>query len=234
MVVELPKDPALYPDILRSLKCFNTLQLTEEDLEKGKMYAEQRKRQEFEVGAGNIDDFLKGLDMEITIHDANQFNTPRISQLTQKTNQFNLTTRRYLEEDIEKFAKSDDYLVWCVNVKDKFGDNGITGVVIVKKNAKEKTWLIDTFLLSCRVLGRRVEDTLMDLIFKEAKKVGITKVIGEFLPTKKNAPAKDFLKNSNFRLVKESPEQQLWEFVIGKDQFESPKFIKVKRGAANS
>jgi FkbH-like protein len=238
MVVELPKDPASYPDILRNLKCFNTLQLTEEDLEKGKMYAEQRKRQEFEATAGDIDDFLKGLEMEISIQDANQFNTPRISQLTQKTNQFNLTTRRYLEEEIEKFSKDGSHLVWCINVKDKFGDNGITGVVIVKKNeqnaaeknAQEKTWLIDTFLLSCRVLGRRVEDTLMDLIIRDAKKAGVSKIIGEFLPTKKNAPAKDFLKNSNFKLVKDSPEQQLWEFDVVKGEFDSPKFIKVSRG----
>jgi len=224
LVVELPDDPALYLKTIMEVNDFNILQITEEDKEKGRMYAEQRKRTELHKTATDITEYLKNLKMVVTVEKASSFNIPRISQLTQKTNQFNMATRRYLEEDIKKFSESDNFLVASIKVEDKFGDNGITGAAIVEK--KEGEWRIDTFLLSCRVIGRRVEETLLAYILNEAKKENAKLLVGEFIPTKKNAPAKDFYKNNNFKLANGTKELQKWEFDVAKE-YPYPDFIEV-------
>ncbi|MBC8385268.1 MAG: hypothetical protein H8E57_07095, partial [Candidatus Cloacimonetes bacterium] len=120
------------------------------------MYVEQQKRSEFKSKISDLDDFLKQLEIKITMKNANVSTISRISQLTLKTNQFNLSTKRYHENEIQKFTQDNHYLVKCIQVEDKFGDNGITGVYIVKKDS-QKEWIIDTFLLSCCVMGREVE-----------------------------------------------------------------------------
>ncbi|MBI3034744.1 HAD-IIIC family phosphatase [Candidatus Woesearchaeota archaeon] len=224
LVVDLPDDPSLYLKTLIGINDFNTLQITAEDREKGKMYAEHRKRKEFQKAATDITEYLEGLGSVVTIEKANSFNNQRISQLTQKTNQFNMTARRYMNEDIRQFSKNDKFLVVSVRVEDKFGDNGITGAAIVEKSSSQ--WRIDTFLLSCRVIGRRIEESLLAYIVKEAKKAKAKTLIGEFLPTKKNIPAKGFYKNNGFRLMKTDNEKEEWAYDLGKE-YASPGFIKV-------
>ena len=187
------------------------------------MYAEQRKRTELHKTATDITEYLKNLNMVVTVEKASSFNIPRISQMTQKTNQFNMTTRRYLEEDIKKFSENSNFLIASIKVEDKFGDNGITGAAIVEKKVDE--WRIDTFLLSCRVIGRRVEETLLAYILEEARKENAKALVGEFIPTKKNAPAKDFYKNNSFKLTNETEELQSWEFDAAKE-YPYPDFIK--------
>ncbi len=223
-VVELPDDPALYLKTLMEIDDFNSLQLTEEDKRRGKMYAEQRKRLEFQKVSTDITDYLRALETVVTIERASTFNIPRISQLTQKTNQFNTTTRRYLEEDVKRMANSDRFLVFSAKVEDKFGDNGITGAAIVEKAADK--WRIDTFLLSCRVIGRKVEETLIAYIVNQAKRDSAKEVIGEFIPTKKNAPAKDFYRSSGFTLVGKDGDKETWQYDLGKG-YEFPEFIKL-------
>ncbi len=224
LVVDLPEDTSLYLKALMEINDFNTLQITPEDRRKGQMYAEQRKRRDFQKVATDIIEYLKRLGLVVTIEKANPFNIPRISQLTQKTNQFNMTTRRYLEEKIKRFVRNDNFLVVSVKVEDKFGDNGITGVAIIEKGVNK--WRVDTFLLSCRVIGRRVEETLIAYILEEAKKEKANILIGEFIPTKKNIPAKGFYKNNGFKLVKKDNKTETWEYDIMKD-YKFPDFIKV-------
>ncbi len=223
LVVDLPEDPCLYLKTLMGIKDFNTLQITEEDGKKGSIYVEQRKRSEFKKTVTDITDYLKGLEMVVTIETANSFNIPRISQLTQKTNQFNMTTRRYQEEDIRRFSNSN-FLVLSVKVEDKFGDNGITGAAIIEKG-KDK-WRIDTFLLSCRVIGRKVEETLLAYIITKAKKAKAMVLSGEFIPTRKNAPARDFYKNNGFKLVKADKGSELWGYDLART-YGGCQFIKV-------
>ena len=122
---------------------------------------------------------------------------PRISQLTLKTNQFNLTTKRYQEEDIKNFSQDNKKIVGCAQIEDKFGDNGITSAYIIKKDNDEE-WSIDTFLLSCRVIGRGVEEGILDYIINEARKNNVKRIIGNFIPTKKNKPSESFLPNFGF------------------------------------
>jgi FkbH-like protein len=224
LVIDLPEDPALYPTTLMGINDFNTFSITDEDKNKGMMYSGQRKRKELEKTATDITEYLKGLEMVVTIEKANTFNIPRIAQLTQKTNQFNMTTKRYQEEDIKKFSKDKNFIVLSIKVEDKFGDNGITGAALVRK-AKDQ-WEIDTFLLSCRVIGRKVEETLLAYIIGKAKKEKAKLLTGEFIPTKKNIPGKDFYKNNNFSFLRKEGEKEFWAYDLKKG-YVQPKFIKV-------
>ena len=199
MTVDLPEDPALYAQTLMSLNDFNTFSITEEDKKRGRMYIEEKKRSQLENSVSNLDDFLSQLGIKIKIRRADKFTIPRISQLVLKTNQFNLTTKRFQEEDILKFSQDKNMLVGCAQTADKFGDNGITGVFIVQKSPDFSEWSIETFLLSCRVMGRSIEYGIMQYILNEARKEGIKKVRGQYIPTKKNKPCESFLPNSGFK-----------------------------------
>ncbi|WKT58313.1 HAD-IIIC family phosphatase [Candidatus Nitrosotenuis chungbukensis] len=154
LTVDLPQDPSQYAQTIKKMNEFSVLSITDEDAQRGKMYLEQRKRSDLEQSAPDLESFLKNLDLKVLIKNANEFTIPRISQLTLKTNQFNLTTKRYQESDIKKLSEDDRYVVGCAQVTDKFGDNGITGVFIVRKE-NPKEWFIDTFLLSSQSHGKR-------------------------------------------------------------------------------
>jgi FkbH-like protein len=206
LVVDLPKDSSQYPQIITEMKEFDVLKITEEDTKRSDMYLGQKKRKEFENKVGDFNEFLKNMNIEVHVKKANSFSIPRISQLTLKTNQFNLTTRRYQEEEISKFSTSDDKIVECVQVSDRFGDNGTTGMYIVEKKNDEE-WIIDTFLLSCRIIGRGVEDCMMNQIIKKAKLSGVKRIKGEFIPTTKNKPAENFYEKSGFK-----KEKDFWVF----------------------
>jgi FkbH-like protein len=209
--VDLPDDPSLYASTLMQINDFNTLVMTNEDRNRGEMYRQEHKRTELKRSSSNLEDFLKQLEIRVTMKKANNFTIPRIAQLTLKTNQFNLTTRRYQEEDVETLAQDHTKLIGCAQTQDKFGDNGITGVYIVNKNHVDKEWFIDTFLLSCRVMGRGIEDAMMGYILSKAKEEGVTKVKAEFIPTKKNKPCEQLLPNFGF---KKEGEQWVYSYSV--------------------
>lgn len=220
LTVELPNDPSQFSSILKDLNDFNVLQITEEDIKRGKMYAQQRERKELEKSISSLDDFLEQLDIHVKMKKSNEFLIPRISQLTLKTNQFNLTTKRYQEEEIRNFTNNDKFIVGCAQVLDKFGDSGITGVYIINK--QEKVWFIDTFLLSCRVMGRGIENGIMSQIIIDAKNSGIEEILATFSPTQKNKPAKNFL--SDFGFKKEGAN---WIYKLN-NEIKLPKHLKVE------
>jgi len=199
-VVDLPPDPANYTQTLLSMNIFDVQKITEEDVNRGKMYLQQRKRSELKNEIGNFQEFLKQLNIRVKIKKADDFTIPRISQLTLKTNQFNLTTHRYQEEDIRNFSKTPNKIVGCAQVEDKFGDNGITGVYIVNKDSSNE-WTIDTFLLSCRIIGRGVEEGILNHIIEKARKEGVKKIKAQYIPTKKNKPTENFLPSYGFKKV---------------------------------
>ena len=218
--VNLSKDPSQYSIILQNLKEFDTLKITKEDSERNQMYLEQQNRKELQNNIVDLDDFLKQLELKVSLKLANEFTIPRISQLTMKTNQFNLTTKRYQEEDIEKLAKDKDFFVGCAQVVDKFGDNGITSVYIINKQNK-KEWIIDTFLLSCRVMGREIEKAILAHIISDAKNNDVDKIYANYIPTQKNKPIENFLSNCGFKHENDS-----W-VIIPKDDFKLPDCIKL-------
>ena len=198
LTIELPSDPSLYARTLMELNEFNVLKITDEDKKRGEMYLQQKERIEFQKSSINFEEYLKQLKIKIHIKKADKFTIPRISQLTLKTNQFNLTTKRYQEEEIIRFSKDTKKIVGCARIEDKFGDYGITGAFIVNKDDPEE-WIIDTFLLSCRVIGRGIEEGILDYIINDAKKNNVKRLIGNFIPTKKNKPAEDLLPNFGFK-----------------------------------
>ena len=199
---------------------FNVLKITNEDKTRNKMYLEQRKRSELKTQVGNLEEFLKQMNISVHIKNADNFTIPRISQLTLKTNQFNLTTRRYQEQDIRKFSQNSEKIVGCAQIQDKFGDNGITGAYIVNKD-NEQQWTIDTFLLSCRVIGRGIEDGILCHIIEKARKDGISQVRGEYIKTQKNQPAENFFENFGFK-----KEGDFWVFDT-KNQFKKPEHLVI-------
>jgi FkbH-like protein len=221
----LPGDPAQYVDVLKNMDDFNTFQLTEEDMEKSSQYYYQKKRTEMKKNFYSIDDYLKALKMEIEFYIDDYGNIPRVSQMTQKTNQFNLTTRRYFEEDIRKFMDSHNYKVISFRVKDKFSDNGIVAAVII--NTSQNIWSIDSFLMSCRVIGRRIEDIIIKMIIDMAKENGVKFIKGEFIPTAKNKLVEELYDRYGF--VKEHEESGIRKYTydFSKD-IDYPEYIDVK------
>lgn len=220
LTVELPKDPAQYVKTLQNMKEFNTLNITDEDIKRGVMYLQQQKRKEFENSAPDLEGFLRNLNTIVSILPADKFTIPRISQLTLKTNQFNLTTKRYQEEEIQRFSKDNKILVGCAQVEDKFGDNGITSVFIIK-NDKPQEWVLDTFLLSCRVMGREIEKGILDYIIKKAKENKIKRIKAEYIPTQKNKPIENFLPNCGFK-----KEGNYWIYNCD-EEFKVPDFLVI-------
>ena len=223
LVVDLPSSPYLYRQTVQELNDFNTLSLTEEDKKRGEMYYASRMRSELQKSAPSLEGFLKSLETKAIIGHANTFSLPRITSLVNKTNQFNLTTRRYAANEIEKMAtERNKYNIYTMQVTDKFGDEGIVGAAIVKK--EPKTWIIDSFLMSCRVIGRKLETALLANVVADARKNGVSKIIGEYIPTKKNEPAKTFYYDHGFTKQREHE----WILDLTKSTVNMPTTVEIK------
>ena len=202
-VVDVPKDTSLYAKTLRTLPLFNSFQLTNEDMKKGQIYAAQRQRKTHESSFTNIDDFLSSLEMEVECENANEFTINRISQLVMKTNQFNLTSKRYSDNEIKKMAFDDNYIIRTFSVINKFGDNGLIGLYIIKK-ISTKEWIIDSFLLSCRIMGRNMENLMLNDILQLAQQENIEKIEGEYIKSPKNSVTKDLYTKYGFRSISDT------------------------------
>ena len=195
-VVEVPADTSRYADTLKNIVEFEFLKITDEDIKRNLMYKGNQKRIELRQQFKNIDDYLASLKIKVVIEYANKFSIPRIAQLTQKTNQFNMTTKRYSQTDIENMVKSENYFVLSCQVLDKFGDNGISGVCIIKM--ENTCAYFDTFLLSCRVLGRNVEYAYIHKIISLLRGKSIDHIYALFIRTEKNKANEKFYAQAGF------------------------------------
>ena len=184
-VPELPEDPGKYLEYLYSLNLFETASYSQADKDRTKQYQVEAKRVSLAKTFTNEADFLKSLDMVSTVSGFTKFNTPRVAQLSQRSNQFNLRTIRYTEADITSMAENSDVIDLSFTLEDKFGDNGLIAVVIMKKQDDE-TLFVDTWFMSCRVLKRGMENFTLNTMVECAKKRGYKRIIGEYLPTPKN------------------------------------------------
>lgn len=233
LTVELPTDPAYYRDALLELDVFDTLALTEEDRRRNQLYAEQKARRDFEAAQetsfGSLEAYLAELQIAIEIDLANDQTLPRIAQLTNKTNQFNLTTRRYTEAQIGEM-QAGGAQVYGARVTDRFGDNGLVGVAIVMPQTETSgTWDIDTLLLSCRVMGRGVETALLAFLADQARQSGIDRLRGWYLPTAKNSPVKDCYQRHGFSMVERRLDgAELWELVLSERAVAAPSWLVVR------
>ena len=220
-VPELPEDSMYFVDFLKSLDAFNFHSLTDDDFKRNESYATNRQRKKLEETFTDTTSYLKSLEMQVIIREMDDFSFPRIVQLIQKTNQFNLTTRRYTEAEVRKFAADPKYKILQMTVKDKFGDYGIVAVAILKFN--DSKLYIDTFLMSCRVLGRNVETALLSYITKLAEGENFFLIEGEILPTEKNEPCRDLYVKHGFSAKGNS----FWELNLKEKKIQSPEFIKL-------
>ena len=197
-VPDFPEQPYELPEFVKSLveKYFRVYSVTEEDKNKADQYKANAQRAQAQKSFVDFESFLKSLDMRLTIAEADEFTIPRIAQMTQKTNQFNLTTKRYSEDDIRRFLEQG-WKIWTLSVADRFGDSGITGLVIVNGDH------IDSFLLSCRILGKGIEKAFMKELLTLLKEQGLVTVKAEYIPTAKNGQVKEFYEKCGFACLAE-------------------------------
>ena len=184
-VPELPEDPAEYLEYLYSLNLFETASYSNLDKDRTKQYQVEARRVSLSKTFTNEADFLKSLNMVSVVSGFTRFNIPRVAQLSQRSNQFNLRTVRYTDADIEALANDPTVIDLSFTLEDKFGDNGLIAVVIMKPLDRE-TLFVDTWFMSCRVLKRGMENFTLNTMVEKAKAGGYKKIIGEYLPTPKN------------------------------------------------
>ena len=198
-VPDFPLQPYELPMFFKKLvkDYFKVYSITDEDKKKTEQYKANSARAQAQLAFEDFEAFLESLDIQMTIESANEFNIPRIAQMTQKTNQFNLTTKRYTDADIKGFL-SDGWKIWCISIADRFGDNGISGAIMVNGDT------IDTLLLSCRILGKGIEKAFLKKILFLLKENGVEFVRADYLPTAKNEQVANFYDNCNFQCVKEA------------------------------
>jgi FkbH-like protein len=228
--LQVPSAVYEYPDYLLShvYKYFN-LSPTTEDTQKTALYKQQVQREIIRSKYATIDGYLSSLKIVITIFEDEHSLIPRIAQLTQKTNQFNLTTRRYTENQILNFMESKDDYVFAVAVKDKFGDSGVTATVIIKTDPQNrKNVFIDTFLMSCRILGRNIEYALMDYIMKWMTEKLLLTVNTEFISTKKNGQVNRFYDDLGFNILHENESNKQYFIMLSDYQMKKVEYIKLE------
>lgn len=202
-VPELPEDPGDYLEYLYSLNLFETASYSSGDKDRTKQYQTEAKRVQAAQKFTNEADFLKSLNMVSVVEGFTSFNTPRVAQLSQRSNQFNLRTVRYTDGEIVALGISDKHACFSFTLEDKFGDNGLICVIIMEKR-DEKTLFIDTWFMSCRVLKRSMENFTLNAIVAWAKENGFERIIGEYIPTLKNGMVKDHYPNLGFSPISEN------------------------------
>jgi FkbH-like protein len=222
-VPDLPDDPAEYLTYLRSCNLFETASFTPEDEQRTRQYQEEAQRAIVQQQYINEDEFLSSLNMQSIVKPFDKFSIPRVSQLTQRSNQFNLRTVRYTEEEISAIAGSGDYITFDFTLEDKYGDYGLISVIILKKQTD--SLFIDTWIMSCRILKRGMEKFVLNQVVKQAHKIGVKQLIGEYLPTAKNGMVKEHYRELGF--TKCEGENNLW-FLNVESYSEYPIFIAVK------
>ena len=224
-VPELPQDPGEYLEYLYSLNLFETASYSQADKDRTKQYQVEAQRVSLQKTFSNEADFLKSLDMTSVVSGFNKFNTPRVAQLSQRSNQFNLRTVRYTEADIEALGQDPDVIDLSFTLEDKFGDNGLIAVIIMKKQ-DEETLFIDTWFMSCRVLKRGMEDFTLNTMVEAAREKGYKRIIGEYLPTQKNKMVENHYPSLGFQKLEGTPTAQ---YVLDVEQYQPREnYIKTK------
>ncbi|MBV8817279.1 MAG: HAD family hydrolase [Acidobacteriaceae bacterium] len=204
-VPEMPDDPALYTTTLSAAGYFEALAFSDEDAKRADFYAQNRRRASLQKSVTDLESYLASLQMEISFRPFDAANRARIVQLINKSNQFNLTTRRYTEPAVQAMEDLPGVFTMQVRLRDSFGDNGVISLIICK-TVSETEWEIDTWVMSCRVLGRRVEDMVLREIVAHAREAGIQHLLGCYLPTERNALVKDHYAKLGFKPDSDLPQ----------------------------
>lgn len=222
-VIAVPEDPLGLAPALAASPVFERLSLSDEDRQRGRFYAQERERTEHRASLTSVEDYYRSLQMILNVFQPEAGQIPRVAQLTQRTNQFNMTTRRYSEQEMANLMADPQVLVYAASCTDRFGDNGIIGVIIARLDGEVAE--IDTLLLSCRVIGRTIEMAFLAAVGQAAKTRGARQLVGRFLPTAKNAPAKEFYQQNGFTCTEQSDKGSTWKAKIEADLPVIPEWI---------
>lgn len=206
-VPELPEDPAEYLEYLYGQNLFETASYDQADAERTRQYQNEAQRAGAQQAFTRESDFLASLHMKSKVEELNAFNLPRIAQLSQRSNQFNLRTQRYTEQDLLRLRDTPDTRILSFTLTDTFGDNGLIAVIVLKNRGKEA--FIENWFMSCRVLKRGMEQFCLNVLVEVAKSGGIKTLVGEYLPTQKNVLVKDHYSQLGF-----SPDQSQWKLDV--------------------
>jgi FkbH-like protein len=221
-IIDFPKDVAKLPELLKNLPYFESIEITEEDKKRSSMYKQETERKTFEQDFTNLKNYLYKLGTKIKISKNDLKNIQRIAQLINKTNQFNLRTKRYSVEEVKNLMKSKDTLVFSVEVWDKFGELGLTGIIIYKLISGE--YFIDNFLMSCRVLSRDIE---LKFLNETLKQLDANIINSEYIPTKKNIIVKDLYEKMGFEKISEKQGEKKYKVKTENLKFNKLDYIKV-------
>ena len=226
LTLQVPAAIYDYPNqLLKLVNRYFYLSGNSVDIAKTKQYKEQSLRNEEKEKYQSLEDYLASIEIEISIIENDLSQIPRIAQITQKTNQFNLTTKRYTENQIEVFMNNANDKIYSVFVKDKFGDSGLTAAIIVNENAK--TVYIDSFVMSCRIMGRNIEKAIMNFLISKYKQIDIKEVTAAFFPTIKNKPVLNFYEESNFSIEKEENGNKYYKLLVDEYVPHNVEYIKI-------
>lgn len=202
-VVEMPTDPLLYAAALRGVALLDQPRILSEDRDRAAMYKQDEERQKQMEGASTTGDFLTGLDMKAEVGVVDEKTFARVHQLIHKTNQFNLTTRRHEAATLQSMVDSDKHVVAWLRLEDRYGDMGLVCVGIASE-VSSGTWEVDTFLMSCRVMGRRVEEAFIAFLSEQAAKKGAARLVGLYKATAKNHIVRDLFPKFGFSEIERS------------------------------
>ena len=224
-VPEIGNKIELFKNFIDRNNYFEIISLSKEDLERAKYYQDNQNREKEQQNYSNYNDYLKSLEMIAEINEAKEIYLERIYQLINKTNQFNLTTKRYTKSEVDEVYKDSNQILLYGKLKDKFGDNGLISIIIAEQ--KGKILEIPLWLMSCRVLKRDMEIAMLNEVVNLAKERGIEKILGTYIPSKKNSMVKDHYKNLGFKFEKE--ENDIFTWVLEVKDYQ-PKECMIEKG----
>lgn len=229
-VPELPEDPAFYARCIADAGYFEALSVTAEDTGRTKLYQANLEREVLQASATDLKGYLASLKMELWVKSFDRMDLKRIVQLINKTNQFNLTTRRYTEEEVAALIDAPDAIGLHFRLTDSLGDNGIVSIIIARSDKKDTKMTIDTWLMSCRVLGRQVESACMNVVAERAQNLGVAEIVGEYIATAKNGMVKEHYKKLGFLPVpKGASAGSVWRLELA-NYVPSETFITIREG----
>lgn len=231
-VPELPEAPELYARCIADAGYFEAISFTADDAKRNEQYVANRERRQLQASATDMETFLRELQMTLTVSRFQPADLARVTQLINKTNQFNLTTRRYTEAEVRAMMEDPSVLTYAGRLVDRFGDNGLTSIVIgrVVPDDSAKAIELDTWLMSCRVLGRRVEHAMLSVVAQDADAIGAAKLIGRYRPTPKNGLVKEHYPNLGFAPVEAGTSddgETVWMLPLGSNHVPPVDHMKI-------
>jgi FkbH-like protein len=214
LTLQLPSLSSHIPLFLKRIWALDKARITAEDQQRTNMYIAEKRRQEAREEIHSYEAFLQGLSLKMSMNLLDRKHIPRVAQMTQRTNQFNLNTIRRNEQQIEALLARPDVTCWTIEVMDRFGSYGVSGTVLAQQ--RETTLFLDTFLLSCRVLGRTIEDAILETLARYCRERGLVQLEASYYPTTRNQPVREFFARTGWIITRQTEEYTRYSFDVNK------------------